>query len=412
MKKGLLILVFIGLIFALMNGCGEQKVSDNSQSMTKSAAIPPGVYWATYSSIPNKADSTDAVNAEGPYYLCRVEIGEPSTEELLAQVEFSNDSVSCLSSTNPNDNSKYWVKRDLNEKGETNSIKVASTAANNFYLRLTFNSSSNNLPALNIFIPSSDNGVHSPDGSVISDPYEDPELPIAGFKELKFKGSYEDGTEIKDSVQQAGYETSLPVYENGVYSFRTSKELICRAKIEETLLEPEDWKTDDEGTKGNIGLYSRQNSFTGKITIDYIFSDIPFTIEINDAKLELLQDGEEVTYYTISGTAEIKQESFKFGDTVYKLHDKQQKPFSDEYGFKVQKYPTPGISWDFAENWEYIEDEYNTLFALAVNYTTRKGPTDMNYVPVEDVDKLDGSQSMTFLMPAYGGTATWTFKPD
>lgn len=410
MKRILRILVFVVLLSFLMYGCERQKVREGDQSTTKTAAIPPGVYWATYSNIPSKPDSSDEIVAEGPYYLNCVEIGEPSTEELLANVEFTNDNVNCLTYTNPNDHSQYWVERSLNEKGETTVLKVASTAANNFYLRLLYNSAVNHMPALNVYLPRSDSGVHSPDGEVISDPYSDSEKPVAGYKELRFKGSYEDGSEIKEAVEQAGYETSSTLYENGIYSFRTSKELIGRAKIEETLLKPKAWKVDDGGTKGNIGLYNYPNSFTGKITIDYTFSGIPFTIEINDARLDMLEDGEDETNYTLSGTAEISQKSFKLGDLVYRLNDKQQKRFSADYDFKVKKAPAPGVSWDYVETWEYVNDTYKTPFLLTVTYTTRKGPTDFSYVPVADLDKLDGSQSMTFMMPAYGGTATWSFK--
>lgn len=423
MKKLILILTFVFLISCLLIGCGQQgesaimsgaKSAGNSaaKTETKSAGIPSGLYLTTFSNIPNKPSSPDANTAEGSYYLCRVEIGEPSTQELLASVEFADDNVSCLTYTNPNDHSKYWIERNFNENGETTAVKVGSTAANSWYLNLYYFTKSDGMPALNATIPKPDSGVQSPDGEAISDPYADPERPIAGYKELRFKGSYEDGNKIREAVEQAGYKTSLPQYENGIYFFRTDPEMTGRAKIEDTVLEPEKWKAEGEGTKGNIGLYKRPGSFTGKITIDYMFSNLPFTIVINDARLDMLEDEDDRTSYTMSGTAEINPKSFTMGNLVFKLKDQQQKRFKEEHAFQVCKTPTPGVSWNYGESWEYVEDQYNTLFLLTVIYTTSKSPTDFSYIPVPDIDKLDGSHNMTFMMPASGGTAVWSFKEE
>lgn len=412
MKKRIMILTVAVLIACLLNGCEKQREGEGNQRAENSAAIPHGVYWTTYSNIPNKPDSPDAIVPEGPYYLSRVEIGEPSTEELLASVEFANDNVRCLTYTNPNNHAKYWVERNINEKGETTAVKVASTAANNWYLRITCNTASDNMPAINVFLPRSDSGVHSPSGETISDPYADPERPIAGYKELRFKGSHEDGNKIREAVEQAGYKISLPQYVNGIYFFRTDPEMTGRAKIEDTVLEPEKWKAEEEGTKGNIGLYKRPGSFTGKIAIDYLFSSLPFTIVINDARLDMLEDEDDRTSYTMSGTAEINPKSFAMGDLVFRLKDQQKKRFKEEHSFQVCKTPTPGVSWDYVESWGYVEDQYNTSFLLTVSYTTRKSPTDFTFISVSDIDKLDGSHSMTFMLPASGGTATWSFHEE
>jgi len=114
----------------------------------------------------------------------------------------------------------------------------------------------------------------------------------------------------------------------------------------------------------------------------------------------------------MSGTAEIKQKSFKMGDMVYRLNDEQKKYFSEEYGFKVVKEPNPAVMWDYVESWEYIDDSYGTLFVLTVSYTTRNSPTDLSSIPVKDIDEIDGTDTMSFMMPAYGGTARWTFKAE
>lgn len=416
MKKQIRVFIGILLIIFLLSG-GD--TGAGSQRAANAAAIPSGVYWTTYSNIPNKPDSPTAIVQEGPYYLHRVEIGEPSTAELLASVEFANDNVHCLTYTNPNDHAQYWVERIVNEKGETTAIKVASTAANNWYLRISINAVSDQMPAMNGFLPRPDNGVRSPDGETLSDPYADPKRPIAGFKELNFKGSYEDGNKIRSSLEEAGYEPAFRSYSNGVYTVATLKELVSRAKIEETVLKPKDWKTDKNKTKGNVGFYNNKpSSFTGKISIDWTLSNIPFTIVINDVRLDMLEDEEDRTSYTMSGTAEIKQKSFTITDNdgknalVFKLKDKQQKRFSEEHAFQVSKTPKPGVSWDYIETWEYVEAQYNTPFLLTVSYTTRQSPTDFSFIPVSGLDKLDGSHAMTFMMPAFGGTATWSFREE
>jgi len=114
----------------------------------------------------------------------------------------------------------------------------------------------------------------------------------------------------------------------------------------------------------------------------------------------------------MSGTAEIKQKSFNMGDLVFQLKDKQSKPFSDEYGFTVVKEPSPGVSWNYVETWEYIDEKYGTPFLLTVSYTTGNSPTDLSSVPVKELDEIDGTDTMSFMMPACGGTATWSFKKE
>lgn len=107
--------------------------------------------------------------------------------------------------------------------------------------------------------------------------------------------------------------------------------------------------------------------------------------------LPMLEDEDDRTSYTMSGTAEINPKSFTMGDLVFRLKDEQKKQFEEEHAFQVCKTPTPGVSWDYVETWEYVEDQYNTTFLITVNYITRKSPTDFNFIPVSDIDKLDGS---------------------
>ncbi len=410
MKKRLIILVIVSLLSCLTYGCEQQKESEGDKSTKKSAAIPSGEYWATYSNLPGPPESLKELNVEGPFYINSVSIVEVSTKEELAVVNFSEDETSA-SDTNERDHSKYWAEIIQNEKGKPVSVKLSSNAANDFVVTIYFNMVEQDLPAYHAQLKS-DDGVHSSDGSVIPNPYEDPELPIAGVKQLNFKESREEGNKIRNSLEAAGYETFSMLYGNGVYTISTVEDLVSRAKIEETVLKPKDWTTDKDKSKGNVGFYSKSGNFTGNITINWELSNIPFTIEIKDASLKKLEDGEDETNYTMSGTAEIKQKSFKMGDMLYQLTDKQKKSFSEEYGFKVVKEPNPSVMWDYVETWEYTDDKYGTLFLLTVSYTTRNSPTDMSSVPVKGLDEIGGTDTMSFMMPAYGGTATWTFKAE
>jgi len=409
-KKKLIILVIVGLLSCLMSGCENQNGSEADQSTTKSAAAPSSVYWSTYSNILGPPDSLIKLGGKGPYYINKVSITEASVEEELAMVFFSKDETSA-NDINEIDNSKYWFEITKNEEGTPVSVKVSSNAANDFVVTLYFNFIENDSPAYFHMIRS-DDGVHSPDGAVIHDPYQDPELPIAGVKELNFKCGHEDSEKINNFLEEAGFDKYGSSYQNGIHTYSTRKELVSRAKIEETVLKPKDWTSDKDKAKGNVGFYNKSDSFTGNITIDYTLSNIPFTVEMKDVKLEKIEDLENQTSYTMSGTAEIKQESFAIADEVYRLKDEQKKKFSadNEFDFIVMKEPNPAVWWTYAETWEYVGDKYGAPFSVLVYYTTLDSPTDSSGVPVKDLDEIDGTD--TFTTPGYRCTATWSFKAE
>jgi hypothetical protein len=186
---------------------------------------------------------------------------------------------------------------------------------------------------------------------------------------------------------------------------------VGRAKIEETVLKPKRWFPDDAKTKGNVGTYNYSDGFTGKVIFDWTFASVPFTVKINDAKLKWLDDGEDQTTYSLSGTSEINMKSFTIEGIVYELKDKQRKAFSEEGCFIVRKIPEPAVYWYYSDGWEYA-NKYGTSMFIGVNYAISKGPADISYVKVKDLDEIDGKFNMSYMMPGMGGTATWTFKPD
>ncbi len=369
------------------------------------SSFPPGVYWQTYSNIPDTTYTIGSVTIGGPLFVGQVSIGEPSTHELLADLGFSS-TAACVTGNNPNDNSQYWVERTQDASGKTTKLKVGSNAANKFYLNLILYSQ-DGLPVLNAYGLKSDDGVHAPDGSILDDPYSDPDKPIAGEKELHFTADLKLGRSAQSLFEARGFEISHISFENGTYSFSTRNKLEGRAKWEKDILEKNHWFPIKTNCNGNIGYYKYSNKFTGKITISWNYLGVVlFTIEMNDAKLTMKDDGPDETNYTLTGTAVISPKSCSLGT----LSESESKAYYDEYGFKVLKTDPPRVRWGFAESWNYVSSNDIPLLII-VNWFTWKSMGVPYDVPIKDLNTLDGSYNMDYLMPAYGGTATWKFTP-
>jgi hypothetical protein len=173
--------------------------------------------------------------------------------------------------------------------------------------------------------------------------------------------------------------------------------------------------TNGEGADAqNVELFSQitisePGDFTGKITISWSFMELPFTITIDDVTLTLKDDGLDETNYTMSGTAKISPSSFTYGGNVYIISDAVEKPFTDDYGFKVRKLPQPAVRWGYAEGWTFASG--GSTIAIVVNFATKKGYGcgQIVDVPIPDLDTLDGQYTMSCMAPAYSGTANWEF---
>jgi hypothetical protein len=173
--------------------------------------------------------------------------------------------------------------------------------------------------------------------------------------------------------------------------------------------------TNGEGDDAqNVELFSQitisePGDFTGKITIGWTTMGQPFTITIDDATLTLKDDGMDETNYTMSGTAKISPSTFTIGGNVYLIADAVEKPFSDEYGFKVRKLPQPAARWGYAEMWTYTSG--GSPLGIVVNFATKTGYGcgGIFDVPVASLDNIDGQYTMSCMEPTYGGTAIWEF---
>jgi hypothetical protein len=240
------------------NGTGPHQVgADNGQAPSTSGTIPSGTYWNVYSSIP---DTTIVIGSDtfgGPLTVGYMEIGELSTDELVAGFTFG-PGVTSATWTNPNDGAQYWAALTQSAEGKTTSIKVGATVANIFYLSMRLVNANTRQAVLFVTgLQPDGNVVHAPDGSMLADPYQNSSLKISGFKELKFScKNFADGEKVEGLVRDAGYQISHMRFVNSVYQFDVALTLDGRKLIEEKILQPNGWlprPADD--TWRNRGFY-------------------------------------------------------------------------------------------------------------------------------------------------------------
>lgn len=216
-----------------------------------------GVYWTTFTNIPDSAYEIAGMTFGVGCYLNSASICEPSTGQILADMREFPDSVDCMTCKSSHDGVQYWLERTQDSNGKTASIKVASTGANIPYLNLTMFGRKLNYPELHIWGLKADGGVvHTPEGAVLSDPYSDPSLRFGGVKELHFKAEkIEKGFAAQRIVEEAGYQVSSLAYGNEIFRLDVGKTSIGRAKIEKDVLEKHHWFPVKGETRGNHGLY-------------------------------------------------------------------------------------------------------------------------------------------------------------
>jgi hypothetical protein len=243
---------FVFLAFIMLTLSSYVSVSDNGSVIMPTS----GVYWTTFSNIP---DSTYELGGEvfgKNCYLSSASICEPSTGQVLADLLDFPEGVNCMT-TKDYDGVQYWLERTQDSNGKTVSIKVAMTTANIPYLNLKLKGHKSQLPELFISgLKADGNVVHTPDGRVLSNPYEDTQLKFAGSKLLIFKAEkLEKGIKARRLIESRGYECSDMTYRDKQYSFYVTNTITGRAKIEKDVLEKHYWFPVKEGTYGNRGLY-------------------------------------------------------------------------------------------------------------------------------------------------------------
>ncbi|MDD2426161.1 MAG: hypothetical protein PHP30_01160 [Bacteroidales bacterium] len=229
-----------------------------------------GVYWTVFSGIPDSAYTLGGLTFGVGCYVKHASICEPGTGQILADMRDFPDSVDCMTYKDPSDGVQYWLGRTQDSKGKTTSIKVACTGANIPYLNLTMFGHKPDLPypELELYNVRPDgNVVHTPEGAVLSDPYSDPALKFGGFKRFcLLTKKYKQGVELEKKVKEAGYDCWPVGFKDGVYMFDVQSTDIGRAKIEEDVLEKNNWFLVEGGGHGNRGTYELCDTVIFNIT--------------------------------------------------------------------------------------------------------------------------------------------------
>jgi hypothetical protein len=249
------------------NGTGQFVVGAGTGTSSSSSLPQSGVYWTTFSSIPSNPYMIGGETYGDSLYVGYVEIGEMSTGDILAAMQFESGN-NCATYTNPNDHAQYWVERTQDASGVTTALTVAATVANVVYLNLQLCNIANGSPELSANGLRPDGGVvHTPEGGALADPYQYSSLKFGGFKALAFSvKNVQQGLEIRGKVAEAGYEWSDYRYAKPISSFIVVKTQDARKLIEENVLQKERWYPVAAGTRGNAGLYAYRDSIVIDIT--------------------------------------------------------------------------------------------------------------------------------------------------
>ncbi len=245
------------------NGTGEfQAGADNgTASSGQQATIPAsGVYWNTYSNMPDTSIEVNGVTYGGPLAVERCYVDEQSTGESIAIFIFT-PGVTCLTTTGP-EGDQYWCELTQDPDGSTKAIKIAATVANICPLDLDLVRASDRHPISSQFALPDIDGVHAPDGSVLNDPYANSSLKFGGTKHFTcLTKNYDKAQQIWGKVRNAGYEVSSAKFLKTSCVFDVKTTLDGRKKIWETCLQPDGWlPVQGSATWRNVGLYYQNDT--------------------------------------------------------------------------------------------------------------------------------------------------------
>lgn len=245
---------------------------------------PPGVgtapadaFWSSFTVVDPGCVSVKGTDAQicGPSRVDRIMIEEESTKEILADCFFGTGTTGATGPSGT-EASEFWCEQNMNNDGSIR-IKVSSRQANLPWIRANFVRVSDRLPVAEI-IAMPDDGLHGPNGTIYTDPYQHKEFQFAGFKELNFTSAVGDYKSMRLNaynplynakyfikIQQfqatnPGYKVLIPVFDT----------LDARVLIEENvILKDNAWKVrkDSSSTRGNRGTYIfRPKQFKGTAT--------------------------------------------------------------------------------------------------------------------------------------------------
>lgn len=232
-------------------------------------SVPPGLSWSTVHVTDPGCVTVGATEVCGPSEVDRVAVVEKSTAEILGFCFFQGSDRAATSPSPAGE--QFYCERSA--AGDGWDITISSPQSNLPLVHAYVVRSSDRLPMWEAYEgPASP--LHTPGGATLTDPYADPALQFAVYKELHFTAP-PGRTEafMKEKALQplldAGYaarirrfrsSTSGVSAEIGVY-----ETLDGRARMEAEVIQKNGWKvvSGPDATHGNVGTYE----YVGKLSV-------------------------------------------------------------------------------------------------------------------------------------------------
>lgn len=279
------------------------------------ASAPAGAFWSSFT-IPDRGCVTvGTLNFCGPFIVDSLFIREKSTEQVLGECNFGQNNIA---TTGPHpDGSQFWCERGQTAADGTSEIKIYSMQANLPWIHVTLVRASDTYTPIWTFYQPPTGGLHGPDGTIYSDPYQHKEFKFAGFKKFIFTSSEERDMDFwnYDCVspfQDAGYEVNNDIFNGHPFNswFGVSPTLDARVRIEEVILKDKRWTVrNGPDTQGNKGTYQYKGKYKGTAKATLKSYPMPFLPQVkiweNSADVTFERDPSrstpDVDFYTTTG---------------------------------------------------------------------------------------------------------------
>ena len=296
-----------------------------------SGSAPGGAFWSLFNVADPGCITVGGVEVCGAKKVESVEVTEESTAEILADCAFGEGNTATSGVIPPG--YQFWCERIPKADGSTD-IKISSPQANLPIIRAKVVRASDNLPMFWTNHTAMD-GLHGPDGTVYSDPYQKKEFKFAGDKELTFitkadkkydwmrQHAFQPLLNAGYTAWQRFFQATSPGF---IVKINAVNTLDARVLIEENVILKEPWtvRKGDE-TRGNRGTYDYTPKYKGTARATLYSAPLPvpspppivkyweISAEVTFAKDSALST-ETMDVYTASGT--VTQTSYTVPDTT------------------------------------------------------------------------------------------------
>jgi hypothetical protein len=277
-----------------------------------SGSAPGGTFWSMFN-VPDPGCATvGTIEVCGAKKVESVAINEESTADILADCVFGESNTATSGMIPPG--YQFWCERIPKEDGSTD-IKISSPQANLPIIRAAIVRASDDL-SMFLTYHRATGGLHGPDGTVYSDPYQKKEFEFAGDKKLTFTTT---ANKTMDWMQQhalqplldAGYtawQRSFQATNPGfIAEIMVGDTLDARVLMEEDVILKEPWKVrKGDATRGNRGTYDYTPKYKGTAKASMKFPDTSNLVYEISADVTFEKDSalstETMDVYTASGT--------------------------------------------------------------------------------------------------------------